>query len=89
MSKKYIMEIKIKNQNFLTYIAGVLEHIVGSKLDERILCFLITRNLSDEIKEDLMHVTDVPKNDHKKLVDILQDLDNRRRRIDSQESPDR
>ena len=44
---------------------------MGNKLDKRILCFLIIRNLSDEIKEDLMHIINILKNDYKKLVDIL------------------
>ena len=49
----------------------MLEYIIGNKLDKRILCFLIIRNLSDEIKEDLMHIINIPKNDYKKLMDVL------------------
>ena len=44
---------------------------MGNKLNERILCFLITRNLSDEIKEDLIYITNVLKNNYKKLIDVL------------------
>ena len=44
---------------------------MGSKLNEKILCFLIIRNLSNEIKKDLMHITNMLKNDYKKLVNIL------------------
>ena len=64
----------------------MLEYIIGNKFNERTLCFLIIRNLSDEIKEDLIYVINILKNDYKKLIDILQDLDNRHRRINSQKS---
>ena len=49
----------------------MLKYIVSNKLDKRILYFLITRNLSDEIKKDLIHIINVLKNDYKKLMDIL------------------
>ena len=71
MLKEYIAEIKIKNQNFLTHIINVLEYVVGSKLNKKILYLLITRNLSDEINEDLIYIINMLKNNYKKLINIL------------------
>ena len=44
---------------------------MSNKFNKRILCFLVSRNLSDEIKKDLIYITNILKDDHKKLIDIL------------------
>ena len=49
----------------------MLEHIMGNKLNKKILYFLIIRNLSNKIKEDLIYIINILKNDYKKLINIL------------------
>ena len=44
---------------------------MGSKFNKRILCFLINRNLDNEIKEDLIYIINMLKDNYQKLINIF------------------